>query len=168
MRRCARSSPTAAAPPAWCSTTARAIPLREGIIGAIHPHVLPEMVAALPAQVAKNALRTHITAAACFTVHAALDAPLKFKAKNATGAIFGGDVRADARQLRDDAPRLRRSALWRIRAPRRWSASGQLTQHDPSRAPEGKAIFHAWDYVPYDRPDGRELGRYQARISPNG
>ena len=32
---------------------------------------------------------------------------------------------------------------------------GQLTQHDPSRAPEGKAIFHAWDYVPYERPDGR-------------
>ena len=32
---------------------------------------------------------------------------------------------------------------------------GQLTQHDPSRAPEGKAIFHAWDYVPYDRQDGR-------------
>ena len=32
---------------------------------------------------------------------------------------------------------------------------GQLTQHDPSRCPEGKAIFHAWDYVPYERPDGR-------------
>ncbi len=32
---------------------------------------------------------------------------------------------------------------------------GQLTQHDPSRAPEGKAIFHAWDYVPYQRKDGR-------------
>jgi phytoene dehydrogenase-like protein len=32
---------------------------------------------------------------------------------------------------------------------------GQLTQHDPSRAPPGKAIFHAWDYVPYERPDGR-------------
>ena len=32
---------------------------------------------------------------------------------------------------------------------------GQLTQHDPSRAPEGKAIFHAWDYVPYERGDGR-------------
>jgi len=32
---------------------------------------------------------------------------------------------------------------------------GQLTQHDPSRAPEGKAIFHAWDYTPYERKDGR-------------
>jgi phytoene dehydrogenase-like protein len=30
---------------------------------------------------------------------------------------------------------------------------GQLTQHDPSRAPDGKAIFHAWDYVPYQRKD---------------
>jgi phytoene dehydrogenase-like protein len=26
---------------------------------------------------------------------------------------------------------------------------------DPSRAPEGKATMHAWDYVPYERADGR-------------
>jgi len=47
----------------------------DGVIGAIHPHHLPEMVPSVPAQVAKNAVRTYITAAACFTVHAALDAP---------------------------------------------------------------------------------------------
>src|SRR5690606_11613872 len=44
----------------------------DGVIGAIHPHDLPEMVPALPAPVALNAKRTHITPAACFTVHAAL------------------------------------------------------------------------------------------------
>ena len=55
----------------------------DGIIGAMHPHILPDMVAALPPTVAAHAKRTHITPAACFTVHAALDAPLKFKAKTA-------------------------------------------------------------------------------------
>jgi phytoene dehydrogenase-like protein len=33
----------------------------DGVIGAIHPHVLPEMVPAVSPTVAKNALRTHIT-----------------------------------------------------------------------------------------------------------
>src|SRR5690606_4773019 len=58
----------------------------EGVIGAIHPHHLPDMVPALPATVAKNARGTHVTPAACFTVHAALDAPLRFKAKNVDGS----------------------------------------------------------------------------------
>ncbi|HEY4647421.1 MAG TPA: hypothetical protein VIH25_14205, partial [Steroidobacteraceae bacterium] len=32
---------------------------------------------------------------------------------------------------------------------------GSLTMFDPSRAPKGCAELHAWDYVPYERPDGR-------------
>ena len=31
---------------------------------------------------------------------------------------------------------------------------GSLSQFDASRVPDGKAILHAWDYVPYIRPDG--------------
>src|SRR5690606_31024865 len=27
---------------------------------------------------------------------------------------------------------------------------------DPSRAPAGQATMHAWDYVPYERADGRD------------
>ena len=27
---------------------------------------------------------------------------------------------------------------------------------DPSRVPEGKATMHAWDYVPFDRADGKD------------
>jgi len=57
----------------------------EGVIGAIHPHHLPDMVPAVPETVARNAMRTHVTPAACMTVHAALDAPLKFKARTAQG-----------------------------------------------------------------------------------
>ncbi len=128
----------------------------DGVIGAIHPHLLPEMVPAVSPSVAKNALRTHITPAACFTVHAALDAPLKFKAKTADG----GDLAAVMYELMPANYEDMRRAFDELRygqmSPTPLVGVGQLTQHDPSRAPEGKAIFHAWDYVPYERPDGRD------------
>lgn len=127
----------------------------EGIIGAIHPHILPDMVASLPANVARNAKRTHITEAACFTVHAALSEPLKFKAKTADG----GDLSAVMYELMPANYEDMRRAFDELRygnfSPTPLVGVGQLTQHDPSRAPEGKAIFHAWDYVPYTRKDGR-------------
>lgn len=127
----------------------------EGIIGAIHPHILPDMVPSLPANVAKNAKRTHITDAACFTVHAALDRPLNFKAKTAEGddlsAVMYELMPAEYEDLRRAFDELRYGNF----SPTPLVGVGQLTQHDPSRAPEGKAIFHAWDYVPYKRKDGR-------------
>jgi phytoene dehydrogenase-like protein len=122
----------------------------DGVIGAIHPHVLPEMVPAVSPTVAKNALRTHITDAACFTVHAALDAPLKFKAGDLSAVMYEL-MPANYEDMRRAFDELRYGQM----SPTPLVGVGQLTQHDPSRAPEGKAIFHAWDYVPYDRPDGR-------------
>ena len=128
----------------------------EGIIGAIHPHILPDLVPDLPASVARNARRTHITEAACFTVHAALDEPLRFKAKDANGA----DLSAVMYELMPTEYEDMRRAFDELRygnfSPTPLVGVGQLTQHDPSRAPEGKAIFHAWDYVPYARPDGHD------------
>ena len=122
----------------------------EGVIGAIHPHHLPDMVPSLPATVAKNAMRTHITPAACFTVHAALDAPLKFKAGDLSAVMYEL-MPAKYEDMRRAFDELRYGGM----SPTALVGVGQLTQHDPSRAPEGKAIFHAWDYVPYERPDGR-------------
>jgi phytoene dehydrogenase-like protein len=122
----------------------------DGVIGAIHPHHLPEMVPSVPATVAKNAMRTHITPAACFTVHAALDAPLRFKAGDLSAVMYEL-MPANYDDMRRAFDELRYGNL----SPTPLVGVGQLTQHDPSRAPEGKAIFHAWDYVPYKRPDGR-------------
>jgi phytoene dehydrogenase-like protein len=122
----------------------------EGVIGAIHPHHLPDMVPAVPETVARNAMRTHVTPAACFTVHAALDAPLKFKAGDLSAVMYEL-MPADYEDLRRAFDELRYGHF----SPTPLVGVGQLTQHDPSRAPEGKAIFHAWDYVPYERPDGR-------------
>ena len=127
----------------------------EGVIGALHPHVLPDMVADLPAEVGRKAKRTHITPAACFTVHAALDAPMKFKAKRHDGQ----DLSAVMYELMPASYEGMRRAFDELRygkmSPTPLVGVGQLPQHDPSRCPEGKSIFHAWDYVPYERPDGR-------------
>ncbi|HSG35306.1 MAG TPA: NAD(P)/FAD-dependent oxidoreductase [Sphingomonadaceae bacterium] len=128
---------------------------KDGIIGAIHPHILPELVPSLPAAIARHARRTHITDAACFTVHAALDAPLKFKAKTAQGeelsAVMYELMPASYEDMRRAFDELRYGNF----SPTPLVGIGSLTQHDPSRCPEGKAIFHAWDYVPYERKDGR-------------
>jgi phytoene dehydrogenase-like protein len=123
---------------------------RDGVIGAIHPHMLPEMVPTVSPTVAKNAKRTHITAAACFTVHAALDEPLRFKAGDLSAVMYEL-MPADYEAMRRAFDELRYGQM----SPTPLVGVGQLTQHDPSRAPAGKAIFHAWDYVPYARPDGR-------------
>ncbi len=96
-----------------------------------------------------EAMRTQITDAACITVHAALDAPLKFQAD----ARRRGHGRADAGQLRDAAPRVRRPALRRLRAHAAHRPGLALAVRLEPRA-EGKAILHAWDYVPYHREDG--------------
>ncbi|MFC3098293.1 phytoene desaturase family protein [Alteraurantiacibacter palmitatis] len=128
---------------------------KDGVIGAIHPHILPDMVPGLPADVARNARRTHITPAACFTVHAALDAPLRFKAKRHDGAPLSAVMYELMPAEYEDMRRAFDELRYGNFSPTPLVGVGQLTQHDPSRAPEGKAIFHAWDYVPYARKDGR-------------
>jgi phytoene dehydrogenase-like protein len=122
---------------------------REAIIGAIHPHLLPEMVPDMAPQAARNALRTQITDAACITIHAALDAPLQFKAEGVDAVMVElmPDSYETLRRAFDD---LRYGGF--VRTP--LIGLGSLSQFDPSRVPEGKAILHAWDYVPYNRPDG--------------
>lgn len=105
----------------------------DGVIGAIHPHHLPEMVPAVSPTVAKNAKRTHITPAACFTVHAALDAPLKFKAGDLSAVMYEL-MPANYEDMRRAFDELRYGQM----SPTPLVGVGQLTQHDPSRAPEGR------------------------------
>jgi len=123
---------------------------RDAVIGAIHPHLLPEMVPAMAPQAARDALRTQITDAACITIHAALDAPLQFKAPDVDAVMIElmPDSYETLRRAFDD---LRYGGF--VRTP--LIGIGSLSRFDPSRVPEGKAILHAWDYVPYNRPDGR-------------
>jgi len=122
---------------------------REAVIGAIHPHLLPDMVPSMDATVAKDAKATLLTDAACITIHASLSEPLKFKAQGVDSVMV--ELLPDSYEtLRRCFDELRYGQL--MPAPLVGLAS--LSQFDPSRVPEGKAILHAWDYVPFERPDG--------------
>ena len=123
---------------------------KDGVIGAIHPHDIGKMVPGLDKDVVRLAEETEITGIGCITVHAALNAPLKFKAPNVRGVMIEL-LPNDYITLRKSFDDLRYGDFSRYPLV----GLGSLTMHDPSRAPAGKATFHAWDYVCYDRPDGK-------------
>jgi len=124
---------------------------RDAVIGAIHPHLLGSMIEGMDAGVRAAAEATHITQAACITVHAALAEPLKFRTTELVDAVMVEMLPNSYEILRRDFDELRYGQFM----PYPLLGLGELSQFDPSRVPPGKAILHLWDYVPYLRPDGR-------------
>ena len=124
---------------------------RDGVIGAIHPHDLGAMVDGLDPFVTMSASRTHITSPGCITVHAALNAPLRFKAGEHVRGVMIELLPNDYDLLRQSFDDLRYGGFSRYPLV----GLGSLSMHDASRAPEGKATMHVWDYVTYDHPEGR-------------
>jgi phytoene dehydrogenase-like protein len=124
---------------------------RDAIIGAFHPHVLGDIVEGVDPYVARTAKETHITPAACITLHASLKEPLRFKA--------GPDIKGAMIELLPNDYNAIRKSFDNLRYGEFTSQPlvgvGMLSQFDPSRVPEGAAILHSWDYAPYERPDGR-------------
>jgi phytoene dehydrogenase-like protein len=105
----------------------------------------------MDARTRADAEATHITPAACITVHAALSEPLKFRTHDPVDAVMVEMLPMSYDTLRRDFDELRYGQFM----PYPLLGVGSLSQFDPSRVPAGKAILHLWDYVPYRRPDGR-------------
>jgi len=123
----------------------------DAVIGAIHPHLLRQYIEGLDEQVATDAEQTEITHIACLTIHAALNEPLVFKAGDNVGeAVMIELLPDDVDTLRQHFDDLR---YGRIPA-QHLIGLGSASNIDPSRVPPGKAVMHAWDYVPYHHPDG--------------
>ena len=124
---------------------------KDGVVAALHPHDLGRFVDGLDAEVVAAADATQISEVACITLHAALNRPLKFRA--------GSHVRAVMIELLPNKYDTIRKSFDCLRygefSPYPLVGLGSLTMFDASRAPEGKATMHAWDYVPYERADGR-------------
>ncbi len=124
---------------------------RDAVIGAVHPHLLGRLVPGLRDDVVRAAERVEVSANSCFTIHAALNEPLRFKAgPRVNEAYFTDLVPSSMDVLRQffDALRYGRipdTSLIGLVSP---------SAHDPSRCPPGKATLHVWDYVPYSHPDG--------------
>jgi phytoene dehydrogenase-like protein len=133
------------------TTTGDEYEARDAVIGAIHPHHLGRMVGGIGAEVARSAAATQTSPAACITILAALQAPLRFKAGEHVRAPMIELLPASYEKLRRSFDDLRYGGLSRDPLV----GLGSLTMFDPSRAPDGCAELHAWDYVPYERPDGR-------------
>ena len=121
------------------------------MIGAIHPHKLSSMVQGLDPDVVNAAQATQISEAACFTVHAALDAPLQFRTPDEVQSVMIELMPSTYREVRECFDDLRYGEFMRSHL----LGLGSLSLFDASRTPAGKAIAHVWDYVPYARPDGR-------------
>jgi phytoene dehydrogenase-like protein len=124
---------------------------KDAVIAALHPHDLGGMVEGLAPEVVKAASATQISDVACITVHAALKRPLKFRA--------GSHVKAVMIELLPNKYDTIRKSFDSIRygefSGYPLVGLGSLSLFDPSRAPAGAATLHAWDYVPYQRADGR-------------
>ena len=131
---------------------------RDAIIGAIHPHKLSSLVAGLDPEVRRAAEATQITEAACVTVHAALDGPLRFRTKDPVQSVMIELLPATYRELRECFDDLRYGGFMRTHL----LGLGSLSMFDPSRTPPGKALAHIWDYAPYVRPDGISWDRGKA------
>jgi phytoene dehydrogenase-like protein len=124
---------------------------KDGVIGAIHPHLLGRMVEGLDPLVVRDAEATEISPVACITVHAALNGPLKFKAGEHVRAVMIELLPNRYETLRRSFDDMRYGGF----SAYPLVGLGSLTMFDPSRVPAGKATMHAWDYVPYNRADGR-------------
>jgi phytoene dehydrogenase-like protein len=133
-------------------TDGRRFRAKDAVIGAIHPHDLGKMVDGLDPFVVKTAARTQITDLGCITIHAALNAPLKFKAGEQVKAVMIELLPDDYDTLRKSFDDMRYGGFSRYPLV----GLGSLSMHDPSRAPEGKATMHVWDYVTYDHPEGKD------------
>jgi phytoene dehydrogenase-like protein len=122
----------------------------DAVIGAIHPHKLSSLVVGLDPEVRRAAEATQITEAACVTVHAALDGPLRFRTPDPVQSVMIELMPATYRELRECFDDLRYGGFMRTHL----LGLGSLSMFDASRTPPGKGIAHLWDYAPYVRPDG--------------
>jgi phytoene dehydrogenase-like protein len=109
------------------------------------------VVEGIPEGVARAAEATQVSPVACITVHAALTAPLRFRSGSGVEAVMNELLPESYEPVRRSFDDLRYGRLSQYPL----IGFGSLSTFDPSRVPEGRATLHAWDYVPYERPDGR-------------
>jgi phytoene dehydrogenase-like protein len=131
-------------------TTGESFMAKDGVIGAIHPHVLRKFVAETPEPVLQRAERVTPSTFSINLTHLTLKERLKLKVGNETNAMMTELM--DFYTMRDmllEYDKLRRG----LTAPR-LIAGGDNTIFDPSRAPEGAGVFYGVNFAPYDLFDG--------------
>lgn len=131
-------------------TTGESFMAKDGVIGAIHPHVLRKFVAETPEPVLQRAERVTPSTFSINLTHLTLKERLKLKVGNDTNAMMTELM--DFYTMRDmllEYDKLRRG----LTAPR-LIAGGDNTIFDPSRAPDGAGVFYGVNFAPYELFDG--------------
>lgn len=118
----------------------------DGVIGAIHPHVLRKFVAETPEPVLQRAERVTQSTFSINLTHLTLKERLRLKAGNNTNAMMTELM--DFYTMRDML--LEYDKLRRGEVSERLIAGGDNTIFDPSRAPTGSGIFYGVNFAPYD------------------
>ncbi|MFC7047561.1 phytoene desaturase family protein [Emcibacter nanhaiensis] len=124
---------------------------KDGVIGAIHPHVLRKFVDGVPEPVLKRAENvTPSTFSICLT-HMALKERARLYAPEAEGAVMTELMSTDSmHEMLLDYDKLRRGYI----PDRRLIAGGDNTVNDPTRAPAGAGVFYGVTFAPYELYDG--------------
>lgn len=119
---------------------------KDGVIGAIHPHVLRKFVAEAPEPVLQRAERATQSTFSINLTHMTLKERLKLKVGNDCNAMMTELM--DFYTVRDmlfEYDKLRRGEV-----SERLIAGGDNAIFDPSRAPEGAGVFYGVNFAPYD------------------
>jgi phytoene dehydrogenase-like protein len=119
---------------------------KDGVIGAIHPHVLRKFVAETPEPVLERAERVTQSTFSINLTHLTLKERLRLKVGNETNAMMTELM--DFYTMRDML--LEYDKLRRGEVSERLIAGGDNTIFDPSRAPEGAGVFYGVNFAPYD------------------
>jgi len=131
---------------------------RDGVIGAIHPHVLRKFVSETSEPVLQRAERVTQSTFSINLTHLTLKERLKLKVGNETNAMMTELM--DFYTVRDMC--LEYDKLRRGEVSHRLIAGGDNTIFDPSRAPEGAGVFYGVNFAPYDLHPGGP-GSWDAR-----
>jgi phytoene dehydrogenase-like protein len=124
---------------------------KDAVIGAIHPHDIGKFIDGVEPGIVEAAAKAQLTENVVITIHAALNAPLQFKCGDKARSAMMIELLPD----RLDTLRGHFDDLRYGRIPKdSLIGLGSVTNIDPTRAPAGKATMHAWDYVPYEHPNG--------------
>lgn len=132
-------------------TDGETIMAKDGVIGAIHPHVLRKFVSETPEPVLQRAERVTPSTFSINLLHMALKEKAKLRWAEAEGGVMTELLQTHTmRDMLLDYDHLRRGVV----PPRRLIAGGDNTSNDPSRAPAGGGIFYGVSFAPYDLHEG--------------
>ncbi|MBJ8473262.1 phytoene dehydrogenase [Acinetobacter pittii] len=125
---------------------------KDGVIGALHPHVIDRFIDGLDENVVRRAKNASLAPFSLFVSHYDLHNPAEFYAHKdvSKGTMLTMLSTENLSELMDDFDELRRGKV----SKRRLVAGGDESLNDPTRVPAGKGMFHGITFAPYDLAEG--------------